>query len=127
MLFYFNDEPPSLHGFKAWADCEFNLKRGWAFEQVQNLGRNFFVVKFIKASTKIMQLKRDLGIRVEGLCTLMHGIPALIWTPSSLKRFQCGWNFHCKTKFLNLALENSLQTRNTHLLPSRSRAQQVPQ
>jgi hypothetical protein len=52
MLFYFNDRPPSLHGFKAWVDCEFNLKRGWAFEQVRNLGRNFFLVKFIKASNR---------------------------------------------------------------------------
>jgi hypothetical protein len=50
MLFYFNDRPPSYHGFRSWVDCEFNLKRGWAFEQVRNLGRNFFLVKFCRAS-----------------------------------------------------------------------------
>jgi hypothetical protein len=50
MLFYFNDRPPSYHGFKALVDCEFNLKRGWNFEQVRKLGRNFFLVKFQRAS-----------------------------------------------------------------------------
>jgi hypothetical protein len=42
MLFYFNDRPPSYHGFKSWIDCEFNLKRGWNFEQVRNLAENSF-------------------------------------------------------------------------------------
>jgi hypothetical protein len=50
MLFYFNDRPPSFLGFKTWVDCEFNLKRDWAFEQVRYLGRNFFLVKFCRGS-----------------------------------------------------------------------------